>query len=132
MITSTIVSGRSLEQQQEAVARLEALDELKTTFLGVASHELRTPAPAISGLASLLASRWDALREEDRRAFPTRIATNADALNALVSDPHDFPRHATHDPSSPLAPRHHDSTLEPVPRRLGSLRGPHRVLPPWA
>src|SRR3546814_16848535 len=82
MITSTIVSGRSLEQQQEAVARLEALDELKTTFLGVASPELRTPATAIPGLASLLASRWHAPRAEDRRAFAPRIATNPHAPNA--------------------------------------------------
>src|SRR3546814_19981031 len=106
MITSTIVSGRSLEQQQEAVARLEALDELKTTFLGVASHELRTPATAISGLASLLASRWDAPREEDRRALATRIAPNADALNPLV---HDLP-------ALPLLHRGHPRpALPPLP-----------------
>src|SRR3546814_9747317 len=128
MITSTIVSGRSLEQQQEAVARLEALDELKTTFLGVASHELRTPATAISGLASLLASRWDALREEDRRAFATRIATNADALNALVQDLLDFARLERGDLRLALAPVDLDVTVERVLGRLDSVWGSHSVL----
>jgi signal transduction histidine kinase len=128
MITSTIVSGRSLEQQQEAVARLEALDELKTTFLGVASHELRTPATAISGLASLLASRWDALREEDRRAFATRIATNADALNALVQDLLDFARLERGDLRLALAPVDLDITVERVLARLDSVWGSHSVL----
>lgn len=128
MITSTIVSGRSLEQQQEAVARLEALDELKTTFLGVASHELRTPATAISGLASLLASRWDALREEDRRAFATRIATNADALNALVQDLLDFARLERGDFQLALAPVDLDVTVERVLARLDSVWGSHSVL----
>src|SRR3546814_14894231 len=86
MITSTIVSGRSLEQQQEAVARLEALAELKTTFLGVASPERRTPATALSGLAPLLASRRDAPREQARPAFATRLAPNAPPLTAPAHD----------------------------------------------
>lgn len=129
MITSTIVSGRSVEQQQEAVARLEALDELKTTFLGVASHELRTPATAISGLATLLATRWDALGEDDRRAFATRIATNAEALNALVQDLLDFARIERGDLRLALTPVDLTATVERVLARLDNVWGSHRVIP---
>lgn len=129
MITSTIVSGRSIEQQQEAVSRLEALDELKTTFLGVASHELRTPATAISGLATLLATRWDALGEDDRRAFATRIATNADALNALVQDLLDFARIERGDLRLALTPVDLTATVERVLARLDNVWGSHTVIP---
>lgn len=128
LITSTIVSGRSIEQQQEAVARLEALDELKTAFLGVASHELRTPVTAISGLATLLASRWDALTEDDRRAFASRIATNADALNALVQDLLDFARLERGDLQLVLAEVDLTETVERVLSRLEGVWGAHAVV----
>jgi signal transduction histidine kinase len=128
MITSTIVAGRSIEQQQEAVHRLESLDELKTTFLGVASHELRTPATAISGLATLLASRWDALSEDDRRAFASRIATNADALNALVQDLLDFARLERGDLELALAPVELSDTVDRVLTRLDGVWGSHGVV----
>jgi signal transduction histidine kinase len=127
MITSTIVAGRSIEQQQEAVNRLESLDELKTTFLGVASHELRTPATAIAGLATLLATRWDALTEGDRRAFASRIATNADALNALVQDLLDFARLERGDLQLVLAPVVLSDTVAGVLDRLDGVWGSHDV-----
>lgn len=128
MITSTIVAGRSIEQQQEAVNRLESLDELKTTFLGVASHELRTPATAISGLATLLATRWDALTEDDRRSFASRIATNADSLSALVQDLLDFARMERGDLRLALAPVDLSATVDGVLTRLDGVWGSHRVV----
>lgn len=127
MITSAIVSARSIEQQQEAVNRLEALDELKTSFLGVASHELRTPATAISGLASLLAERWDALGEQDRKVFAQRIATNADSLNGLVQDLLDFARLERGDLRLALGPIDLSATVESVLTRLHTVWGSHRV-----
>ncbi|HEU5084083.1 MAG TPA: HAMP domain-containing sensor histidine kinase [Acidimicrobiales bacterium] len=127
MITSAIVSARSIEQQQEAVNRLEALDELKTSFLGVASHELRTPATAISGLASLLAERWDALGDHDRKVFAQRIATNADSLNGLVQDLLDFARLERGDLRLALGPVDLSATVEAVLTRLHTVWGSHRV-----
>ncbi|HAS12447.1 MAG TPA: hypothetical protein DCS55_18360, partial [Acidimicrobiaceae bacterium] len=127
MITSTIVAGRSIEQQQEAVNRLESLDELKTTFLGVASHELRTPATAIAGLATLLATRWEVLSEDDRRAFASRIATNADSLNALVQDLLDFARLERGDLQLALAPVVLSDAVDAVLDRLDGVWGSHHV-----
>ena len=92
LMTSTVVASRSLEQQQDAVDRLRALDELKTAFLGTASHELRTPVTAISGFAYMLSERWDTLSEQDRRVFADRIASNSRTLDALVQDLLDFAR----------------------------------------
>lgn len=127
LITSTIVAVRSIEQQQEAVDRLEALDELKTAFLGLASHELRTPATAIAGLASLLAERWDELGEQDRRVFAQRIATNADALNVLVQDLLDFARLERGDIALALAPVDLSAAVEVVLERLDTVWGSHGV-----
>lgn len=92
LITSTVVASRSIEQQQEALSRLRSLDELKTSFLGTASHELRTPVTAISGFAHMLSDRWESLTDENRRVFADRIAANAKVLEALVQDLLDFAR----------------------------------------
>ncbi len=127
MIASTIVSARSLEQQQEAVARLEALDELKTAFLGVASHELRTPATAISGLASMLASRWDAFSDEERQVFAQRIATNGNALNGLVQDLLDFARLERGDFELALDTIDLADTVERVLDRLEPVWASHQI-----
>ena len=92
LVTSTVVTSRSLEQQQDAVDRLRTLDELKTAFLGTASHELRTPVTAISGFSTMLSDRWVTLSEENRRMFADRIASNARVLDSLVQDLLDFAR----------------------------------------
>lgn len=90
LVTAAMVNASLYASQQEAMQRLRELDGLKTVFLGTASHELRTPATAIAGFASLLASRWDQFPEEQRRDFAGRIAANARSLSAVVQDLLDF------------------------------------------
>lgn len=90
LVTAAMVNASLYASQQEAMHRLRELDGLKTVFLGTASHELRTPATAIAGFASLLASRWEQFPEEQRRDFAGRIAANARSLSAVVQDLLDF------------------------------------------
>lgn len=123
IITSAVVTNRSLEQQQDAVARLRALDELKTAFLGTASHELRTPVTAISGFASVLESRWDSFADEERRVFVERIASNARSLDALVQDLLDFAR---------LERGHHGVAVDDVVLSAVVDRVLDRLAPVWA
>ena len=92
LITAAIVNAQLFEQQDEAMRRLRDLDELKTVFLGTASHELRTPVTAIAGFATLLDQGWDDFTAEQRRLFAGRIAANANALESLVQDLLDFAR----------------------------------------
>jgi signal transduction histidine kinase len=92
LTTAAIVNAQLFEQQDEAMRRLRDLDELKTVFLGTASHELRTPVTAIAGFATLLDQRWDEFTAEQHRLFAGRIAANANALEALVQDLLDFAR----------------------------------------
>ncbi len=92
LAAAAIINARLFEQQQEAVARLQQVDELKTVFLGTASHELRTPVTAIVGFAHLLTEGWETFSESDRLEYTQRIARNAHALDRLVQDLLDFAR----------------------------------------
>lgn len=82
----------ALEREQDVVARLRALDELKDTFLNAVSHDLRTPVSAILGFALTLSRDEGGLEEEDKREFAERIAANARKLNRLVNDLLDLDR----------------------------------------
>lgn len=90
LITAAVVNASLYASQQEALRNLQELDALKTVFLGTASHELRTPATAITGFASLLAENWDRFDEAQRRDFVSRIDANARSLSAVVQDLLDF------------------------------------------
>lgn len=127
LITSTVVTARSSEQQQEAVARLRALDELKTAFLGTASHELRTPVTAISGFSFVLAERWESLSEAERRVFAERIASNARALDALVQDLLDFARLERGDHAIVLEPVDLSELVRQTLERLAPVWQGHRI-----
>ncbi len=60
------------------------LEEAKDLFLATTSHELRTPITVVQGFASTLASRWDQLSDDDRRAAVRTIAERAGSLGRLV------------------------------------------------
>lgn len=90
LITAAVVNAALYASQQESVRRLRELDGLKTVFLSTASHELRTPATAIGGFASLLSGSWDRFDDAQRREFAGRIAANARSLGAVVQDLLDF------------------------------------------
>jgi signal transduction histidine kinase len=90
LVTAAMVNASLYASQQEALRRLHELDGLKTVFLGTASHELRTPATAIAGFASLLTASWDRFSDTQRRDFAGRIAANARSLSGVVQDLLDF------------------------------------------
>ncbi|MEX2293727.1 MAG: ATP-binding protein [Acidimicrobiales bacterium] len=90
LVTAAVVNASLYASQQEALRNLRDLDALKTVFLGTASHELRTPATAITGFASLLSESWDRFDDDQRRDFVRRIDANARSLSAVVQDLLDF------------------------------------------
>jgi signal transduction histidine kinase len=92
LATAAIVSGRLFEQQDEAMRKLREVDELKTSFLSTASHELRTPVTAIKGFATLLDGSWDGGTDEEQRIYSDRILANARSLDTLVQDLLDLSR----------------------------------------
>lgn len=61
-------------------------DAVRETFIGVLSHELRTPVTTIFGGAKLLARETSSLDEETRRGIFTDIHDEAERLQRLVED----------------------------------------------
>src|SRR5207248_11206905 len=70
-------------QAQEHVEQLQQLDRLKSRFLSMASHELKTPLTSVSGLSQVLLRRmrrrleqgWPAESDwlEEHRAHVDRL-----------------------------------------------------------
>ena len=61
-------------------------EAVRETFLGVLSHELRTPVTTIYGGSKLLSREQSTLDEATRRAIFTDIADEAERLQRLVED----------------------------------------------
>lgn len=67
-LRATVRRGIERRQLLRRITRLEELDELKSQFLSIASHELRTPITAVSGFAQLAVR---AIEERLRASPPT-------------------------------------------------------------
>ncbi len=70
------------EEIQETYRDLKKLDELKSEFINIAAHELRTPLAVLLGYAALLEEEADATT----RKYIQVIVHNAMRLKKLVSD----------------------------------------------
>lgn len=92
LVAASVANALLFQREQDTVVRLRDVDQLKTAFLGTASHELRTPVTAIRGFSELLVRKWDELSDEQRVDFVRRIARNATSLSTLVGDLLDFAR----------------------------------------
>jgi signal transduction histidine kinase len=79
---------RLFAQEREARIQLEHADELKTHFVALASHELRTPVTTIHGLARTLHIRGadlsDELRDELERTLVEQTARMASLVEQLL------------------------------------------------
>lgn len=71
---------------------LKELDAMKTEFLSIASHELRTPITVIRGYAAVLLRHGGTLSEAERREFVHMIDDRAEHLGRLVEDVLDVSR----------------------------------------
>ncbi len=73
------------------VTRDRSMDRMKSVFISVAAHELRTPMATILGFTELLIDgRVES--EEDRQDFIRKIYDKADALSRLLDDMLDISR----------------------------------------
>src|SRR5690606_18517746 len=70
----------------EDVRERIAVDQLREKFIGVLSHELRTPVTAIYGGAQLLLSRWGRMPAETEREVVADIAGEAERLHRLIEN----------------------------------------------
>jgi len=65
-------------------SELRRLNELKSEFIAVASHELRTPAAVVYGIAWTLEARGQSLRPDRRVELRRTLLEQAERLRTLV------------------------------------------------
>ncbi|MNS17737.1 Non-motile and phage-resistance protein [compost metagenome] len=86
-VTTNRLHQRALAEEQ--VHQLEALrraDALKDQFIGILSHELRTPINAITGFGSLLEEQVLGPLTDRQRGYLRKIIATAETLLMLVND----------------------------------------------
>lgn len=78
---STAIENVDLvEQVSQAFVRLRELDHLKSEFINIAGHELRTPLAVIRGYAKLLCDRLNG----QEREFADQVLSSAARLQRIV------------------------------------------------
>ncbi|MFA6282391.1 MAG: ATP-binding protein [Candidatus Omnitrophota bacterium] len=76
----------AIELKAKAV-HLEKLLQMRTEFLDIASHQLKTPISVIRGTISMFEEgSMDKVPEAKRKEFFHNIAVKADKLNSIISD----------------------------------------------
>lgn len=80
--TIALQNARLFTEIQQAYQQLQMLDHMKSEFINIAAHELRTPLAILMGYANVL--------EEDtpdgQQMFVSNISRNAMRLRALIDD----------------------------------------------
>ena len=82
--------AEALESQRAANMNLEKLDQTKTEFLSIVSHEFRTALTGIQGFSELI--RDGGLESDEVRAYGGYIFNDADRVNRLIGDMLDLDR----------------------------------------
>ncbi len=111
---------------QEALAELRQLDTAKSDFVGIASHELRTPIAVVHGIASTLHLRGDELAHEQLLELRRTLFEQTTRLSALTQSLLDLSRieaGAMVPKPERFRPRERVETLLPqiAPDRVGEI-----------
>lgn len=73
-----------IRQQQNHIAKLKQLSQLKDRFLSIVSHDLRSPLVGIMGVAQILEK--GSLSPEDQAEFAQLIRNSGNFLMSMVDD----------------------------------------------
>ena len=84
--------ARLFAQERDARLALERADEVKSQFIALASHELRSPAAVIHGIASTIYLRADALTEAQLGELQRTLYEQTARLSRLVDQLLDLSR----------------------------------------
>jgi signal transduction histidine kinase len=87
-----VESEREVASSEVRHEELRRLDEVKSRFVALASHELRAPATVIHGIAATLQLRADAMSDEQERELRGMLYENTERLRVLVEQLLDLSR----------------------------------------
>lgn len=68
------------------ITKRKELERQKDDFIGIASHELKTPLTSLKGYVQLLRRRIDGLKDPSAALFISKVENQVDKLNGLVQD----------------------------------------------
>jgi signal transduction histidine kinase len=85
-VALVVHSNRLLSQQRETMQRLQDLDQMKSDFVAITSHELRTPITAIRGFVKTALRSRAELAPEQLGHFMEIIDRQSARLARLVED----------------------------------------------
>jgi signal transduction histidine kinase len=83
---------RLFQAEHEARLALERADQVKTNFIALAAHELRTPVTTIHGFVTTLHHLADRLDDEQRLAVGTALVQQTQRMASLVEQLLDLSR----------------------------------------
>jgi signal transduction histidine kinase len=84
--------SRLFAHEREMRTALERADELKTNFVALAAHELRTPVANVKGIVDTLHARGAQLDESRRNELEATLRQQSDRMAALVEQLLDLSR----------------------------------------
>jgi signal transduction histidine kinase/tetratricopeptide (TPR) repeat protein len=109
----------TLSELERANSELRRLDELKSDFVAMVSHELRSPLTSILGYCSTMMRHWDKVDDDRKRSFIDIIDRQSQRLSGLVNDLLEMSR---------IESGKLDTRLQPMPLRplVEELAGDYR------
>ena len=85
-VSIAINHARLYEEAIRTNERLRELDEMRSDFISMVSHELRSPMTVVAGIADILAKRRQKLSEERQTELISTLGREARRLTRLVSE----------------------------------------------
>jgi signal transduction histidine kinase len=84
--------SRLFVQEREQRIALERADEMKTNFIALAAHELRTPVTSVHGVVQTLDHLGDRLSSQDREELADALRSQSERMRSLVDQLLDLSR----------------------------------------
>lgn len=75
-----------LDRERQLARRLREVDQIKSDFVGMVVHDLRSPMTVIGGYADTLRDHWAALGDAQKRDFLATISRNVGTLSDRIED----------------------------------------------
>lgn len=85
-VSIAITHARRFSEAVETAERLRHLDEMRSDFVTMVSHELRSPMTVVAGIADILKKRQSALSPQQRDELVDTLGREARRLTRLVSE----------------------------------------------